>query len=83
MSGAVIASWPIAVLIIALIVRVPLWLTFRRKDVSSDYRHAHAHYAAKSSGSAAAQAREYVPPDRVNALDGLTVPHEPVKPADD
>jgi hypothetical protein len=77
MPGVVIANWPIALLIIALIVGVPLWLTFRRRHVSPDYRDAHAHYEAKASGSPAAQAGEYVPADRVNALDGLTVPHEP------
>ena len=82
MSSAVLANWPIALVIIALIVGVPLWLTFRRKHVKPDYRDAHAHYEAKESGSPAAQAGEYVPADRVNALDGLTVPHEPGKPAD-
>lgn len=82
MSGAVIANWPIALVIIVLIVGVPLWLTFRRRHVRPDYRYAQAHYQAKVSGSAAAQAGEYVPADRVNALDGLTVAHQPRKAAD-
>jgi hypothetical protein len=64
-------------------VGVPLWLTFRRKHVRPDYRDAHAHYQAKASGSAAAQAGEYVPADRVSALAGLTVPHRPRQAADD
>jgi hypothetical protein len=83
MPGAVIANWPIALLIIALIVGMPLWLTFRRKHVRPDYPDAHAHYQAKASSSAAAQAGEYVPADRVSALDGLTVAHRPRKAADD
>jgi hypothetical protein len=82
MPGAVIANWPIALLIIALIVGVPLWLTFRRRHVSPDYRDARTHYQAKASGSAAAQTGEYVPADRVNALDGLTVPHQSRQAAD-
>jgi hypothetical protein len=73
MSGAVIANWPIALLIIVAIVGVPLWLTFRRKHVRPDYRDAHAHFEAKESGSGTG---EYVPADRVSSLDGLTVPHE-------
>lgn len=73
MSGAVIANWPIALLIVVAIVGVPLWLTFRRKHVRPDYRDAHAHYEAKESGSGTG---EYVPADRVNSLDGLTVPHQ-------
>lgn len=83
MPGAVIANWPIALLIIVLIVCVPLWLTFRRKHVRPDYRDARAHYQAKASGSAAAQAGEYIPADQVSAVDGLTVPHEPGKAAAD
>jgi hypothetical protein len=74
MSGAVIANWPIALLIIVAIVGVPLWLTFRRKHVRPDYRDAHAHYEAKESGSGTG---EYVPADRISSLDGLTVPHQP------
>jgi hypothetical protein len=74
MSGAVIANWPIALLIIVAIVGVPLWLTFRRKHVRPDYRDARAHYEAKEAGTGTG---DYVPAERVNALDGLTVPHQP------
>ena len=74
MTGAVIANWPIALLIIVAIVGVPLWLTFRRKHVRPNYHDAHAHYAAKEAGTGTG---EYVPAERVNALDGLTVPHQP------
>ena len=51
MTGAVIANWPIALLIIVAIVGVPLWLTFRRKHVRPNYHDAHAHYAAKEAGT--------------------------------
>jgi hypothetical protein len=74
MTGAVIANWPIALLIVVAIVGVPLWLTFRRKHVRPDYRDAHAHYEAKEAGTATG---EYVPAERVNSLHGLTVPHQP------
>lgn len=74
MPGAVIANWPIALLIILVIVGASLWLTLRRKHVTPDYRDAHAHYQATESGSPSG---EHVPADRVNALDGLTVRHEP------
>ncbi len=43
MSGAVLANWPIAPLIILVIVGIPLWLTIRRKHVTPDYRDAQAH----------------------------------------
>jgi hypothetical protein len=55
MPGAVIANWPIALLIIAAIAGVPMWLTFRHRHISPDYRDAHARYQARASGSAAAQ----------------------------
>ena len=74
MSGAVIANWPIALVIIVAIVGVPLWLTFRRKHVRPDYRDAHAHYEAKDAGTGTG---EYVPAERVSPLDGLTVPRQP------
>jgi len=74
MSGAVIAIWPIALLIIVAIVGVPLWLTFRRKQVRPDYRDADAHYQAKEAGTGTG---EYVPADQVNSLHGLTVPRQP------
>ena len=75
MSGAVIANWPIALVIILLIVGGPLWLTFRRRHITPDYRDAHAHVRASEPGPGT---REYVPADQVSALDGLTVPHQPV-----
>ncbi|HEY2127923.1 MAG TPA: hypothetical protein VGH77_12135 [Streptosporangiaceae bacterium] len=73
MSGAVIANWPIALLIIVAIAGVPLWLTFRRNHLRSGYRDAHAHDQVKESGPGTG---EYVPADRVSSLDGLTVPHQ-------
>jgi hypothetical protein len=59
-----------------------MWLTFRRRHVSPDYRDAHAHDQVRASGSATAQTGNYVPADRVSALDGLTVPHRPANAAD-
>ena len=77
MSGAVIANWPIILIVIAVIVGVPLWLTLRRKHLGPDYREAQAHYQAKEPGSEAAATSDYVPGDRVSAWNGLTVPQEP------
>ena len=73
MSGAVLANWPIALLIVLVIVGVPLWLTFRRKHVTPDYRDARAHREATESGTVT---RDHVPADKVSSLDGLTVPRE-------
>jgi hypothetical protein len=45
MNGAIIAVWPIALLILLAIVGVPLWMTFRHPHARPDYREARAHYA--------------------------------------
>ena len=74
MTGAVIANWPIALLIIVAIVGVPLWLTFRRKHVRPDYRDAHAHYAGQGSRDGH---RGICPRRAGQRTDGLTVPHQP------
>ena len=42
MNGAIIAIWPIALLIAAAIVGVPLWMTFRHRHAGPDYREARA-----------------------------------------
>ena len=41
MSGAVIANWPIALLIIAAIVGVPLWLTVPRQPGTEEHWERH------------------------------------------
>jgi hypothetical protein len=82
MSGAVIANWPIALVVIAVIVGVPLWLTVRRKHLGPDYREARAHYKGKASGPGTGPTSDYVPGDRVSAWNGLTVPQEPGAPAE-
>ena len=60
MNGAIIAIWPIALLILLAIVGVPLWMIFRHPHARPDYREARAHYHAKQ----AAAGREYAPTDR-------------------
>jgi hypothetical protein len=78
MSGAVIANWPLALIIILAIVGVPLWLTFRRKHAKPSYRDAQEHFRAKEAGSEAVlKSPDYVPAEQVNPLDGLTVPQDP------
>ena len=78
MTGAVIANWPLSLLVILVIVGVPLWLTFRHKHTRPDYQDAREHFRVKEAGpAAAARTSDYVPAGRVSALDGLTVPHEP------
>jgi hypothetical protein len=73
MTGALIV---ICLTVIVLVVGVPLWLTFRRKHTKPTYRDAQAHFQMKESGPAAARTPDYVPAERVNPLDGLTVPQD-------
>ena len=78
MTGAVIANWPLGLIVILAIVGVPLWLTFRRKHTKPSYRDAQEHFRAKEAGpDAMAGTADYVPAERVNPLDGLTVPQDP------
>jgi type III secretory pathway component EscV len=48
-TALVLASFPIAFLIFAAIVGIPLWLVFKRPDKAPDYRHATA--SAKTAGA--------------------------------
>jgi hypothetical protein len=73
MNGAVIA---IAVVIILVIVGVPLWMTFRRRQARPDYRDARAHYQAKAAAPGPEATSEYASSAPGAALDGLTVPRE-------
>ena len=78
MSGAVLSNWPLSLIVILVIVGVPLWLTFRRKHAKPSYRHAQEHFRVKEAGpDAVLGTPDYVPAERVNPLDGLTVPQDP------
>ncbi len=73
MNGAIIAIWPIALLIVLAIVGVPLWMTFRHRYARPDYREARAHYRAKQAGPGPVAGRDYVPAEPVAAVEGLTI----------
>jgi hypothetical protein len=73
MTGALIAIWPIALLIAAAIVGVPLWMTLRHRHASPDYREARAHYHAKQATPEASTTSDYVPTEPAAAVDGLTI----------
>lgn len=78
MTGAVIANFPIIALIVAAMVGVPLWLTFKRPDRQPDYAEARAYFAAK--GAAEPYVSEFVPSEPVAAVDGLTVARRHLAP---
>jgi hypothetical protein len=73
MNGAIIAIWPIALLIVAAIVGVPLWMTLRHRHTDPDYREARAHYRAKQATPGVATTSDFVPSEPVEAVDGLTI----------
>ena len=52
MNGAIIAIWPIALLIAAAIVGVPLWMALRHRHATPDHTDARAHYRAKQAARA-------------------------------
>ena len=83
MSSGVLANWPIALVIVLIIVGVPLWLTFRRRHQAPDYREARTHFRAKDNPGTAATTSDYVPTDRVVATDGLTVARSPLADPDE
>jgi hypothetical protein len=83
MSGGVLANWPIALVVVLIIVGVPLWLTFRRRHLSPDYREARTHFRAKKNPGTAASTSDYVPSDRMVATDGLTVARSPLADPDE
>jgi hypothetical protein len=78
MSGAMIAIWPIALLIAAAIVGVPLWMTLRHRHATPDYGAARGHDRAKQATPGAATLSEattsdFVPTKPVAAVDELTI----------
>ncbi len=83
MSSGVLANWPIALLIVLVIVGVPLWLTFRRRHHAPDYREARTHFRAKENPGTPATTSDYVPAERVAATDGLTIARSPLADPDE
>ncbi|MGH3067444.1 MAG: hypothetical protein ACRDND_10460 [Streptosporangiaceae bacterium] len=73
MNGAIIAIWPIALLIVLAIVGVPLWMTLRHRHAPPDYREARADYRARQAAPGAPTRTDYVPTEPVAAVDGLTI----------
>jgi hypothetical protein len=73
MNGAFVAIWPIALLIAAAVVGVPLWMTVRHRHAAPDYHEARAHYRAKQAAPGAASNSDFVPTEPVAAVDGLTI----------
>ena len=73
MNGAIITIWPIALLIAAAVVGVPLWMTVRRRPATPDYHQARAHYRARQAAAGDAPNSDFVPTEPVAAVDGLTI----------
>ena len=78
MTGIVIANFPIIALIVAAMIGIPLWITFRHPHTQPDYSEARAHYRAKAA--AEAHTSDFVPTTRVAAFDGLTVARQHLAP---
>jgi hypothetical protein len=77
-TGIVIANFPIIALIVAAMVGIPLWITFRHPQTQPDYSEARAHYRAKAA--AEAHTSDFVPTTKVAAFDGLTVARQHLAP---
>lgn len=73
MTGVIAANWPIALLIAAAVVGVPLWMTLRHRHASPDYREARAHYRARQAAPGESTAGDVVPGEPAAAVDGLTI----------
>jgi hypothetical protein len=73
MNGVIIASWPIALLIVLAIVGVPLWMTLRHRHARPDYREARQHYRAAQAATSETATSDVVPTAPVAAIDGLTI----------
>ena len=83
MSSGVLANWPIAMVIVLVIVGVPLWLAFRRRHHAPDYGEARTHFRAKENPGTAATTSDYIPTERVAATDGLTIARSPLADPDE
>ena len=73
MNGAIIAIWPIALLIAAAVVGVPLWMTVRHRHAVPDYHQARARYRARQAAAGEAPNSDFVPTEPGAAVDGLTI----------
>ena len=78
MTGIVIANFPIIALIVAAMIGIPLWITFRHPHTQPDYSEARAHFRAKAAEQA--HTSDFVPTTRVAAFDGLTVARQHLAP---
>lgn len=78
MTGIVIANFPIIALIVAAMVGIPLWITFRHPHGHPDYAEARAYFGAKAA--AEAHTSDFVPTTKVAAFDGLTVARQHLAP---
>jgi hypothetical protein len=77
-TGIVIANFPLIALIVAAMIGIPLWITFRHPHTQPDYSQARAHFRAKAA--AEAHTSDFVPTTRVAAFDGLTVARQRLAP---
>ena len=78
MTGIVIANFPIIALIVAAMIGIPLWITFRHPHRHPDYSEAHAYFRAKTATEA--HTSDFVPTTKVAAFDGLTVARQHLAP---
>ena len=78
MTGTVIANFPIIALIVAAMIGIPLWITFKHPHQHPDYSEARAYFGAKSA--AEAHTSDFVPTTKVAAFDGLTVARQHLAP---
>jgi hypothetical protein len=77
-TGIVIANFPIIALIVAAMIGIPLWITFKHPHGHPDYAEARAHFRAKAA--AEAHTSDFVPTTKVAAFDGLTVARQHLAP---
>ena len=73
MTGVITAMWPIALLIAAAIVGIPLWMTLRRRPAAPGHHGARSHYRAKQATPAGQPISDFVPAEPAAAVDGLTI----------
>jgi hypothetical protein len=81
MTGAVIANWPLCLIIFVGIVALGLVPAHRLKHTKPSHRDPREHFRLRArvnkEGPEVAQSTpDYVSAPRVNPLDGLTVPHQ-------
>jgi hypothetical protein len=73
MTGVITAMWPIALLIAAAIVGIPLWMTLRHRHAAPDHREARSRYRARQAAPAGQPISDFVPAEPVAAVEGLTI----------